>query len=45
MKQHTWVENTLQEAKDQVLSRKSSETPIPREKMYKILRDDDSPSV
>lgn len=38
MKQHTWVENTLQEAEDQVLSRKSSETPIPIEKIDKRPR-------
>ena len=42
MNQHIWVENTLQEAKEQVLFREASETPLPREKTKKRLREGDS---
>lgn len=45
MNQQDWVENTLQEAKEQVLSRTASETPTPREKTEKRPREEDSPSL
>jgi len=45
MKQHTWVENTLQEIEEQILSKIALETPIPKEKTDKRPRHDDSPSV
>lgn len=45
MNQYACVLNTLQEAEEQVLSKTTLETPIPREKIDKRLREDDSPSV
>lgn len=45
MNQKNWIENTLQEAEEQVLSRIALETPIPREKTEKRPREEDSPSV
>ena len=45
MNQGEWQENTLQEVEEQVLSRTTSEIPIPREKIDKRLREDDYPSV
>lgn len=45
MNQQNWVENTLQEAEEQVISRTTSETPIPREKSEKWPREEESPTI
>jgi len=39
---HTCMENTLHEAEEKVLSRKTLETPITKEKTDKREREDDS---
>ena len=43
MNREEWVEKTLQETGEQVLSRIASETPTPREKTEKRPREEDSP--
>lgn len=43
MKHHTWVENMLHEVEEQVLSRTTLDTPIPKEKTNKRAGENDSP--
>lgn len=45
MNQWNWVEDTLQDAKEKVISRTTSKTHIPRKNIEKRQREEDSPSV
>ena len=40
-----WTENTLQEAEDKLVSKSTSQTPVPQEKAGKRMREEDSPLV